>query len=71
MSEGNFVPGGLTKFQVKDLDNLLAEAGSLDLELPVSQHIRDRFAHFSENMNGADQDHSGLYLELKARNGLE
>jgi 3-hydroxyisobutyrate dehydrogenase-like beta-hydroxyacid dehydrogenase len=71
MSEGNFVPGGLTKFQVKDLDNLLAEAGSLDLTLPVSQHIRDRFAHFSENMDGADQDHSGLYLELKARNGLE
>ncbi|WP_420860390.1 NAD(P)-dependent oxidoreductase [Algirhabdus cladophorae] len=71
MSEGDFVPGGLTKFQVKDLDNLLAEAASLDLELPVSKHIRDRFAHFSENMNGADQDHSGLYLELKARNGLE
>lgn len=71
MSEGNFVPGGLTKFQVKDLDNLLAEAASLDLSLPVSQHIRDRFAHFSENMGGADQDHSGLYLELKSRNGLD
>ena len=71
MTTGNFIPGGLTKFQVKDLDNLLGEAEQLKLELPVSQHIRDRFAHFSENMNGADQDHSGLYLELKARNGLE
>jgi len=70
MSEGNFEPGGLSKFQLKDLDNTLAEAGSLGLALPSTQAVRDRFAHFVENMDGADLDHSGLYLELKQRNDL-
>ena len=70
MSTGNFAPGGLSKFQVKDLDNTLAEAEALGLELPATQAVRDRFAHFCEEMDGADLDHSGLYLELKSRNDL-
>lgn len=70
MTEGNFVPGGLSKFQLKDLDNVLVEAAAANLSLPLTQGVRDRFAHFVENMDGADQDHSGLYLELKARNGM-
>ena len=70
MTEGNFVPGGLSKFQLKDLNNVLAEAAAVNLSLPLTQDVRDRFAHFVENMDGADQDHSGLYLELKARNGM-
>ena len=70
MSEGNFVPGGLSKFQVKDLDNTLAEADALGLKLPSTQAVRDRFAYFIEEMEGGDLDHSGLYLELKKRNGL-
>ncbi len=71
MTTGNFVPGGLSKFQLKDLDNLLSEAAQLGLELPVSEHIRERFAHFCSAMDGGDRDHSGLYLELRERNGLE
>lgn len=69
MTEGNFVPGGLSKFQLKDLNNLLNESGQLGLKLPVAEMTRDRFADFCENMNGGDQDHSGLYLELLKRNG--
>lgn len=71
MTAGNFVPGGLSKFQLKDLDNTLAEAAALGLKLPSTQAIRDRFAYFVEEMDGADLDHSGLYLELKAQNGLD
>ncbi|MEM9522922.1 MAG: NAD(P)-dependent oxidoreductase [Pseudomonadota bacterium] len=71
MITGNFEPGGLTKFQIKDLDNLLTEARNLGLELPASQHVRDRFERFSAKLGGAEKDHSGLYLELKDRNGLE
>ena len=71
MTQGNFVPGGLSKFQLKDLDNLLNESGQLGLTLPTAQMTRDRFADFCENMGGADQDHSGLYLELLKRNGME
>lgn len=70
MTEGNFAPGGLSKFQLKDLNNLLNESGQLGLKLPVAEMTRDRFTDFCENMNGADQDHSGLYLELLKRNGL-
>lgn len=70
MSTGNFAPGGLSKFQVKDLDNTLDEAGALALELPATKAVRDRFAYFCEEMGGADLDHSGLYLELRKRNHL-
>ncbi|MEM7631398.1 MAG: NAD(P)-dependent oxidoreductase [Pseudomonadota bacterium] len=70
MTTGNFVPGGLSKFQLKDLDNVLVEAESAGLTLPMTQGVRDRFAHFVENMDGADRDHSGLYLELRAQNGM-
>lgn len=70
MTNGDFVPGGLTKFQVKDLNNTLAEAEQLGLDLPETRNVRDRFQHFIDEMEGAEKDHSGLYLELKARNGL-
>lgn len=70
MSTGNFAPGGPCTLQLKDLDNTLAEAQGLDLELPATQAVRDRFAHFCEELGGAELDHSGLYLELKNRNKL-
>lgn len=71
MTTRNFVPGGFSKFQVKDLDNLLQEAHSLGLDMPVSQHIRDRFAYFCDDMGGSDLDHSGLYLQLRKHNDIE
>lgn len=70
MSEGNFVPGGLSKFQLKDLENTLAEAQGLGLTLPAAEQARDRYADFVDNLGGAELDHAGLYLELKKRNGL-
>lgn len=70
MTTRNFDPGGLTKFQVKDLNNTLDEATALGLTLPATQSVRDRFQYFIDEMNGAERDHSGLYLELRARNGL-
>ena len=71
MTEGDFAPGGLSKLQLKDLDNLLHESGGLGLSLPTAQMVRDRFSHFVHQMDGADKDHSGLYLELLAQNGLK
>ncbi|WP_299701344.1 NAD(P)-dependent oxidoreductase [uncultured Tateyamaria sp.] len=69
MTTGNFEPGGLSKFQLKDLNNVLVEALAAGVTLPMVQDVRDRFAHFVDHMDGADRDHSGLYLELKARQG--
>lgn len=71
MTERNFVPGGPSKFQLKDINNLLGEAQALGLELPVSQHIQNRFARFCSDLNGADLDHSGLYLELRDLNNMK
>lgn len=68
MSNRDFEPGGLTKLQIKDLDNVLAEAG--ELKLPVVQHIRDRFQRYMVEMNGGDRDHAGLFEELRDLNGL-
>lgn len=70
MSNRDFVPGGLTKFQLKDLDNVLAEAGDAGLALPTAQLTRDRFAHITDELGGGDWDHSSMFVELLARNGL-
>ncbi len=69
MTTGNFEPGGLSKFQLKDLNNVMDEAVALGLTLPMAEGVRDRFAHFVNDLDGAEKDHSGLYLELLDRNG--
>ena len=68
MTDGDFEPGGLVRFQIKDLDNVLSEARALALTLPAVEAVRDRFAHLRDAMDGGDLDHSALYLELAARN---
>jgi 2-hydroxy-3-oxopropionate reductase len=71
MTEGDFAPGGLTKFQIKDLDNTLDVADELGLELPSVAAVNARFKVLRDEMAGADMDHSALYLELRRRNGLD
>ncbi|MFY0618978.1 NAD(P)-dependent oxidoreductase [Shimia sp.] len=70
MSEGNFVPGGLSRLQVKDLINVADEAESLSLRLPVTEQILLRFKRYVDDMDGGERDHAGLYEELKDLNGL-
>ena len=67
MSTRNFVPGGLSRLQVKDLDNVLAEAGGLTL--PVVQAVRDRFRRYIDDLDGGERDHAGLFEELLDLNG--
>lgn len=69
MSNRDFVPGGLSRLQLKDLDNALNEARAHGLTLPATQSTRDRFAHFCTALDGSEKDHSGLFLELLDRNG--
>ena len=68
MTTGNFKPGGPSKFQLKDLNNVVNEAEQLKLTLPLVQHIHARFAHLVETMDCGDKDHSALYLELLSQN---
>ena len=68
MTTGNFIPGGPSKFQLKDLDNVMHEAKKLNLSLPIIKHIQNRFTYLVETMEGGDKDHSALYLELLSHN---
>ena len=71
MTTGNFVPGGLSKFQLKDLNNAMEEARVCGLSLPLTEQLQSRFTRFCEELDGAEKDHSGIYLELKDINQLD
>ncbi len=67
MIDGNFVPGGRCKTQLKDCKTAQEQAEALGLQLPVTQLVR---ALYEEQVaaGGGDLDHSALYLHLKAMN---
>jgi 2-hydroxy-3-oxopropionate reductase len=67
MIERNFVPGGASANQLKDLDAVMAMAEELSLTLPLTRQVRQEFSDFV-NGGGADTDHSGLLLHLEALN---
>jgi 3-hydroxyisobutyrate dehydrogenase-like beta-hydroxyacid dehydrogenase len=69
MIDGNFVPGGPAKYQVKDTRTALARASALELELPVSQVVNALFGAMVEHGDG-DIDHSGLIREIRRVNRL-
>lgn len=69
MIEGNFKPGGPAKYQLKDQTTATALARELELELPVSELVQRLFAEMVDHGDG-ERDHSGLYRELRRRNGL-
>jgi 2-hydroxy-3-oxopropionate reductase len=70
MVERNFGGAGPSKLQLKDLNNIVAEAKSLALTLPLTEAVRTEFAAFVEDGNG-DTDHSGLLLHLERKAGRE
>ena len=71
MTARDFEPGGLSKFQLKDLRNATDEAEALDLSLPLAGQMRERFTALVEEMDGGDLDHSAILLELERRNGRQ
>ena len=70
MTTSNFEPGGLSRMQLKDINTALEEAGQHELILPLTEQVKTRYTTLIEEMNGADTDHSALYLELLRQNGL-
>ena len=68
MIDRNFVPGGISRIQLKDLDTILNVAREVGLELPLTQNVRDRFARMTNDLDLGEVDHSGLLLELEAMN---
>lgn len=64
MTERDFTPGGKSSIQLKDMNNILAEAEELGLKLPLSGLIRDRYESLVREMDGGELDHAALFLEL-------
>ena len=69
MSERNFDPGGPSRLQLKDLQNVLAEAKALQIDLPFSLSAHDRYSRLVKSLAGSELDHSALFLELLDING--
>lgn len=68
MTEDDLAARGRASIQLKDMNNIMAEAEGLSLELPMARDIQARFAALCNDMGGADLDHAALYLELLRRN---
>ena len=64
MTNRNFNPGGLSRLQLKDLENILAQAKIQNLKLPIAQQMHDRFQRYVDKLGGANKDHSGIFEEL-------
>lgn len=70
MVNRDFVPGGPSKFQLKDLDAVKAMADLFSLDLPLTEQVRREFSDFVA-AGGGDTDHSGLLLHLEAMNAAK
>ena len=64
MTDQNFVPGGHCRNQLKDVNNALDEASACGLTLPITQQMQKRYQRLIDELDGAELDHSALYLEL-------
>jgi 2-hydroxy-3-oxopropionate reductase len=68
MIERAFIPGAHATTQLKDLQTIAAQAGSLGLELPFAALAGDLFARMCEGPRRSF-DHSALYLEMRQAHG--
>jgi len=63
----DFRPSGSTKIVHKDCVNILAEARSLGLTLPIAERVANLFGAAMEH-GSADYDHTSVLLELERMN---
>ena len=71
MSERSFVPGGKVTTQLKDERNILDAAQAFGITLPITQSIYNRYELLANDLEKGALDHSALFLELLAQNGLD
>lgn len=65
MVTGDFVPGGRSVAQLKDLRNALDLAAETHTELPLSKTVKAAFQDFVDNKNGGEMDHAAYFVWLK------
>ena len=64
MLERDFVPGGPSRMQMKDLDTALDAAAEASVSLPITAKLQELFRALID-AGGKDFDHSALLLELE------
>lgn len=70
MVRRDFAPRAKIGIQLKDMRNALATAEEIGFEAPVTELFERLYAQAGEHGLG-DLDHSGLFVELASRNGME
>jgi len=70
MVERDFAPRARMGIQLKDMRNALATAEEIGFEAPVTALFEKLYADGIEH-GLADLDHSGLFVELASRNGMD
>lgn len=71
MLNRDFVPGGESEKQLKDLANIIDTASDATFKAPLSEMMKDRFTTLVRDMDGGRLDHSAILLELEAMNGIK
>ena len=70
MVEGDFAKRGSLAIQLKDLRNAMLTAESMQVDTPITSALTDLYAQAADH-GFADLDQSGLYCELKRRQGTQ
>ena len=67
MIDKDFTPKGKTSTHLKDMNNILECAKNHNIELPISNLIKEMYKNLVEKGYG-DDDHSSLYKEIESIN---
>jgi 2-hydroxy-3-oxopropionate reductase len=70
MVERNFAPGARMSVQLKDMRNALATAQEIGFDAPVTALFEKLYADGVDH-GFAELDHTGLFVELASRNGIQ
>jgi 3-hydroxyisobutyrate dehydrogenase-like beta-hydroxyacid dehydrogenase len=70
MVDRTFVPGGRMSVQLKDMRNALATAADVGFDAPITTLFESLYAE-GVDQGLADLDHSGLFVALARRNGMQ
>ncbi len=68
MVKGDYVPGGRSRSQLKDIHNAQHLAADSNLDLPLANTVETSFRSLVDDHDGGDLDHSAYFLWLQQRN---
>ena len=67
MINKDFSPKGKTSTHLKDMKNILEYANNFNIQLPISNLVKEMYKNLVENGHG-NEDHSSLYKEIERMN---